>query len=73
MRDDRDMEDMERQISYLENRYGAKIELLMAPLIDISSTGIRARASRGLSVYYMVPDTVADYIQKNHLYAVAPK
>lgn len=73
MRDDRDMEDMERQISYLENRYGAKIELLMAPLIDISSTGIRARASRGLSVYYMVPDTVADYIQKNRLYAVAPK
>lgn len=68
MRDDRDVKEMERQISYLEERYGAKIKLLMAPLIEISSTGIRARAACGLSVYYMVPDAVADYIRQNKLY-----
>lgn len=68
MRDDRDVKDMEKQITYLKERYAARIELLMAPLIEISSTGIRARAARGLSVYYMVPDAVADYIQRNRLY-----
>lgn len=68
MRDDLDIKDMGTQISYLKERYGAKIELLKAPLIEISSTGIRTRASHGLSVYYMVPDAVAEYIQGNHLY-----
>lgn len=68
MRDDRDVKDMEKQIAFLKEQYAARIELLMAPLIEISSTGIRARAARGLSVYYMVPDAVADYIQRNRLY-----
>lgn len=73
MRDVREIRDMETQISYLKEKYGARIELLMAPLIDISSTGIRARASQGLSVYYMVPDTVAEYIRDNRLYAMKPE
>ena len=68
VRDDRDVKDMEKQIACLKERYAARIELLTAPLIEISSTGIRTRAARGLSVYYMVPDAVAEYIQKNHLY-----
>lgn len=68
MRDDRDVQEMNAQIAYLAQQYGAKIELLMAPLIEISSTGIRSRAERGLSVYYMVPDAVAEYIRQHHLY-----
>ena len=68
MRDDKDAESMERQIEYLQRRYQAHIELLRAPLIEISSTGIRSRAGQGLSVYYMVPDSVAEYIAKNRLY-----
>lgn len=68
MRDDKNVEKMLEQISYLEEHYGAKIELLRAPLLEISSTAIRSRAFRDLSVYYMVPDAVAEYIRKHELY-----
>ncbi len=68
MRDDKNVEAMLKQMSYLKERYGACIELLRAPLLEISSTSIRNRAFRNLSVYYLVPDAVAKYIQDNHLY-----
>ncbi len=68
MRDDKDVKDMKKQIAHLKKTYGADIELLMAPLLEISSTTIRERAAQGLTVHYMVPDAVADYIKKNHLY-----
>lgn len=68
MRDDKDVEDMKRQIHYLERQYGARIELLRAPLLEISSTALRKRAERGKSVRYMVPDAVADYIKEHELY-----
>jgi len=68
MRDDKDSFDMQRQIQYLETNYQAKIELLQAPLLEISSTTIRNRAAQNRSIRYMVPDSVADYIQKLQLY-----
>lgn len=68
MRDDKNVEAMLKQMSYLKECYGACIELLRAPLLEISSTSIRNRAFRSLSVYYLVPDAVAKYIQDNHLY-----
>ena len=68
MRDDKDAESMRLQIKYLKERYNARIELLQAPLVEISSTTIRERASRGLSVRYMVPDAVAEYITAHRLY-----
>ena len=68
MRDDKDSADMKCQIQYLEKRYHAKIELLQAPLLEISSTTIRNRAFNRRSIRYMVPDSVADYIQKLQLY-----
>lgn len=68
MRDDKDAESMKEQIRYLHGRYQAAICLLQAPLVEISSTTIRKRAEQGLSVRYMVPDVVSDYIAKNHLY-----
>lgn len=68
MRDDKNVEEMLVQMTDLSERYGAKIELLRAPLLEISSTAIRSRACRNLSVYYMVPDAVAEYISKNKLY-----
>lgn len=68
MRDDKDVEDMERQIQYLSEKYSAKISLLRAPLLEISSTTIRKRAAHGLSSRYMVPDKVADYIRRHRLY-----
>lgn len=70
MRDDKDVQSMHLQIDYLAEKYGARIELLRVPLVDISSTTIRRRASLGLSVRYMVPDSVASYIRKEHLYKI---
>lgn len=68
MRDDKDGREMQRQILYLTEKYGTRIRLLQAPLLEISSTVIRDRASRDLGVRYMVPDSVAEYIRTNHLY-----
>ena len=68
MRDDKDRKDMEDQIRYLEETYQAKIELLQAPLLEISSTTIRKRAGNGYTVRYMVPDTVAQYIREKGFY-----
>lgn len=70
MRDDKNVEAMLQQMTYLNKTYGAKIELLRAPLVEISSTAIRSRAFRDLSVYYMVPDAVAKYIQSERLYHI---
>lgn len=68
MRDDKDVEDMMRQIAYLEDTYGAKISLLRAPLLEISSTTLRERAAQGKSVAYMVPHAVEEYMQEHALY-----
>lgn len=68
MRDDMDVVDMESQIEYLKKTYEANISLLKAPLLEISSTTIRERVCRGLTVHYMVPDSVAAYIKENELY-----
>ncbi|MDD3403597.1 MAG: nicotinate-nucleotide adenylyltransferase [Hespellia sp.] len=68
MRDDKDQDEMKKQIEYLHEKYDARIELLRAPLLEISSTTIRKRAAAHLSISYMVPDAVADYMITNNLY-----
>ena len=59
---------MKQQIQYLTDRYGASVKLLKAPFLEISSTTIRERAAKGETIRYMVPDSVAEYIQKLQLY-----
>ena len=66
--DSRREKSMKEQIEYLSHKYNADIRLLQAPLVEISSTTIRNRLKQGLSIRYMVPDTVSDYIRKNRLY-----
>ncbi len=68
MRDDKDAESMKRQIGYLNEKYCADIRLLQAPLVEISSTTIRNRAEHGLSIRYMVPEVVSEYIHSRSLY-----
>jgi nicotinate-nucleotide adenylyltransferase len=45
------------------------VERVGGPGLAISSTAIRERVRRGLSVRYLVPDAVADYIAKRGLYS----
>jgi nicotinate-nucleotide adenylyltransferase len=42
--------------------------MLDNPVLDVSSTMVRARARAGRSVRYLVPDAVARYIDRHHLY-----
>ncbi|MFP4370116.1 MAG: nicotinate (nicotinamide) nucleotide adenylyltransferase [Candidatus Kapaibacterium sp.] len=48
--------------------YGTKISLLEAPLLQVSSTEIRDRAGNGLSIKYLVPEKLEQYILENSLY-----
>lgn len=47
-----------------------RIRLFHPPALDVSSTMIRERAMGGLSLRYLVPDGVADYIIRRGLYGI---
>ncbi len=55
-------------IELLKSEYGVYIHEVEAPLIGISSTIIRDRVARGVSIRYLVPETVENYIYKKGLY-----
>ncbi len=42
------------------------------PLADVSATQVRERAAQGLSLRGLVPEAVADYIQRHQLYRNPP-
>lgn len=45
-----------------------RVTLVNAPIIELSSTLVRERLAKGLSVRYYVPDEVLGYIERNKLY-----
>lgn len=45
-----------------------RISLIHMPAVDISSTAIRSRVNAGLSVQYLVPDSVHSYMRRYKLY-----
>lgn len=45
-----------------------RVQLVDAPIIELSSTQIRERLAKGLSVRYYVPDEVLGYIERKQLY-----
>ena len=45
-----------------------RVTLVDAPIIELSSTMVRERLAKGLSVRYFVPDEVLGYIERNRLY-----
>lgn len=53
---------------HIENTLGATINILDAPLLEISSTHIRDLIAAGKSIRYFVPDNVKEEIEANHYY-----
>ncbi|MCI8738037.1 MAG: nicotinate-nucleotide adenylyltransferase [Lachnospiraceae bacterium] len=60
--------DMEEKIAELKEKYHADITLLHVSHVDISSSLIREKIAQGLSIRYMLPEKVREYIIKNHFY-----
>ncbi|PKB60631.1 MAG: nicotinate (nicotinamide) nucleotide adenylyltransferase [SAR202 cluster bacterium Ae2-Chloro-G2] len=50
-----------------------RIQLVSAPLIDVSATDIRRRVVAGASLKGLVPDVVAEYIRSQKLYQTIGK
>ncbi len=48
---------------------GRKIIFHRVTRLEISATGIREKAGRGMSVRYLVPEKVREYMETNRLYA----
>lgn len=51
---------------------GERVQLVDAPIIELSSTEIRNRLAHGKSVRYYVPDEVFNYIRHHNLYRNQP-
>ena len=52
----------------IDNKSGAKINVVNAPLIEISSSLIRSLVKENKSIRYLMPDTVMNYILENRYY-----
>lgn len=68
IRDDKTIEDMEKQIDLLSQAYNAHIYLMKTENTDISSSDIRNKVAAGESIEGNVPNPVRIYIEKRGLY-----
>lgn len=62
-RDDKTLDEMNTQISYLNQKYESDIRLLNTPNVDISSSKIRKKMEDGISVKEEIPMAVYAYLQ----------
>ena len=56
-----------------EPRFADRIQRVRIPLIEVSSTDLRARVRAGRSIRYLVPDQVAAFIAERGLYRSAER
>ena len=67
-RDGKNTSEMEEQIEYLNEKYGAEILLLNTPNVDVSSSDIRRMIKNNEDISDLVPTSVLSYIQTNKLF-----
>jgi len=65
--------DLGKLENLLGEDFSASVSVLEVPLLSISSSEIRARVRRGLTIKYLVPEPVETYIYHNRLYKDAPE
>ena len=58
----------EQPLAGLPGPYAAMVQMIEAPLMDISSTEIRERLQAGEAVDHLLPEPVAAYIRRKGLY-----
>lgn len=63
------MKNLQNKILEVKECYHAEIALLHAPLLDISSSGIRCMLKNGQSPKFLLPDSVLEYILQKKLYS----
>lgn len=61
-------DEMAMQVTYIRNKYSARILRLDTPNIDISSHMLRTWVYREKSLKYYLPDDVISYINDNEIY-----
>lgn len=59
---------LNEQISYLEEKYGARILRLHCGMMDVASAEIRECLEKGTPVNHLIPDAVHSYIREHGLY-----
>ena len=61
-------EQLQEKITFLKEKFDARIFVLPMNRIDISSSEIREKVADGKSIRYLVHPQVMHYIEKHHLY-----
>lgn len=63
-----DIEEINRELKFLRENYGTKVEIIHTPLYEISSTELRERIKEEKSVKYLIPEEVVNYIKESGFY-----
>ena len=59
-----DIKEINRELKFLRENYGTKVEIIHTPLYEISSTELRDRIKEEKSVRYLIPEEVVNYIKE---------
>lgn len=63
--------ELDQEMTFLSQQYGGQFLRLDTMNIDISSQTIRSWIQKKKSIRYYVPEPVAEYIYRNHIYQAA--